>query len=151
MRKERINVRVDEGLLEKIDSKGENRSEIVRQALKNYLESNSFSGNVRQKQKQSPAKLEDVIEDIIDRRMEEDIYPRLGKIYNKLDEDIEDEDGVSVKLNVEMDTETHTFYEGYTQAFETPLSEIASEALEKKAEELSNNLRDIAKDASWLL
>ena len=80
----RINVRVDEDLLEEVDSQGDVRSDVVRNALKQYL----GKEDVRQEEQE----LADVVESVVDRKIENDIYPRLGNIYDRLEDEAGEDD-----------------------------------------------------------
>jgi hypothetical protein len=141
----RINVRVDEDLLEEVDSQGDVRSDVVRNALKQYL----GKEDVRQEEQE----LADVVEAVVDRKVENDIYPRLGNIYDRLEEEGEGEEQEAVvEIQARVDREVHDFYEGYTRAFETTLGEVTSELLEDHAREKSAELRDVSPtDPSWTL
>lgn len=143
----RINVRVDEDLLDEVDSQGEVRSEVVRDALKQYL------GKEEVKQSEAEAELDQVVERIVDRKMEDDIYPRFGNIYDKLEQEIDAErEDATVDLQVSLGRDVYDFYEGYTHAFQTTLDEIASDLLESEAQELSDELREVSpNDPSWML
>jgi hypothetical protein len=140
----RINVRVDEDLLEEVDSQGDVRSDVVRNALKQYL----GKEDVRQEEQE----LADVVEAVVDRKVENDIYPRLGNIYDRLDEGDGEEKEAVVEIQARVDREVHDFYEGYTRAFETTLGEVTAELLEDHAREKSAELRDVSPtDPSWTL
>ncbi len=141
----RINVRVDEDLLEEVDSQGDVRSDVVRDALKQYL----GKEDVRQEEEE----LADVVEQVVDRKIENDIYPRLGNIYDRLEEESGDGDEETVvDMQVRMDKEVHDFYDGYTRAFETTLGEVAAELLQEHAREKSDELRAVSpNDPSWTL
>jgi len=143
----RINVRVDEDLLDEVDSQGEVRSEVVRDALKQYL------GKEEVKQSEAEAELDQVVERVVDRKMEDDIYPRLGNIYDRLEQEMETEEQEAVvDLQVSLDREVYEFYEGYTHAFQTTLDAIASDLLGSEAQELSDELREVSpNDTSWML
>ncbi len=141
----RINVRVDEDLLEEVDSQGDVRSDVVRNALKQYL----GKENVRQEEQE----LADVVETVVDRKIENDIYPRLGNIYDRLEQEAgEDGEQAVVEIQARVDKEVHDFYDGYTRAFETTLGEVTAELLKDHAREKSAELRDVSPtDPSWTL
>jgi Arc/MetJ-type ribon-helix-helix transcriptional regulator len=140
----RINVRVDEDLLEEVDSQGDVRSDVVRNALKQYL----GKEDVRQEEQE----LADVVEAVVDRKVENDIYPRLGNIYDRLDEGDGEEKEAVVEIQARVDREVHDFYEGYTRAFETTVGDVVAELLEEHAREKSAELRDVSPtDPSWTL
>ncbi|MFP4188983.1 MAG: CopG family ribbon-helix-helix protein [Halobacteriales archaeon] len=137
----RINVRVDEDLLEEVDSQGDVRSDVVRDALKQYL----GKEDVRHDEDE----LADVVEGVVDRKIENDIYPRLGKIYDRLEEG-EGDNGAVISVKAEVDDDIREFYDGYTRAFETSIGEIAAELLEEHAREKSDELREVSPtDPSW--
>lgn len=137
----RINVRVDEDLLEEVDSQGDVRSDVVRDALKQYL----GKEDVRHDEDE----LADVVEGVVDRKIENDIYPRLGKIYDRLEEG-EGDNGAVISVKAEVDDDIREFYDGYTRAFETSVGEIAAELLEEHAREKSDELREVSPtDPSW--
>lgn len=137
----RINVRVDEDLLEEVDSQGDVRSDVVRDALKQYL----GKEDVRHDEEE----LADVVEGVVDRKIENDIYPRLGKIYDRLEEG-EGDNGAVISVKAEVDDDIREFYDGYTRAFETSVGEIAAELLEEHAREKSDELREVSPtDPSW--
>lgn len=141
----RINVRVDEDLLEEVDSQGDVRSDVVRNALKQYL----GKEDVRQEEQE----LADVVESVVDRKIENDIYPRLGNIYDRLEEEgeVKEEEAV-VEIQARVNEEVHDFYDGYTRAFETTLGEVTADLLEDHAREKSAELRDVSPtDPSWTL
>ncbi|MDY7083237.1 MAG: ribbon-helix-helix domain-containing protein, partial [Halobacteria archaeon] len=121
----RINVRVDEELLDEVDSHGDVRSEVVRNALKQYLGVEAQSDelvNVKQSE-QHQQQLAQVVEDVVNEKIEDDIYPRLGNIYDKLDEEMDDEsEKVPLEVQVNLDAEVYNFYDNYTRAFETTVS-----------------------------
>lgn len=139
----RINVRVDEDLLDEVDSQGDVRSDVVRNALKQYL----GKEDVRQEEQE----LADVVEQVVDRKIENDIYPRLGNIYDRLENEAGDEGSETVvDVQVSVDDEVREFYDGYTRAFETTLGEVAGELLEEHAREKSDELREVSPtDPSW--
>ncbi|MDY6764618.1 MAG: ribbon-helix-helix domain-containing protein [Halobacteria archaeon] len=148
----RINVRVDEDLLEKVDAQGEVRSEVVREALKNYVDEEPVLDD--EGVKQPPQELAQVVEDIVNQKIQEDIYPRFGKIYDKLDEEMEEEEEskVPIELTVNLSPEVYNFYEKYTRAFETPVSDIVSNLLEEEALRLSDQINQMPhKSPSWAL
>ncbi|MFP4174383.1 MAG: CopG family ribbon-helix-helix protein [Halobacteriales archaeon] len=137
----RINVRVDEDLLEEVDSQGDVRSDVVRDALKQYL----GKEDVRHDEDE----LADVVEGVVDRKIENDIYPRLGKIYDRLEEG-EGDNGAVISVKAEVDDDIREFYDGYTRAFETSIGEIAAELFEEHAREKSDELREVSPtDPSW--
>ena len=138
----RINVRVDEDLLEEVDSQGDVRSDVVRDALKQYL----GKEDVRHDEEE----LADVVEGVVDRKIENDIYPRLGKIYDRLEQEDEGDEDTVIEIQARVDDDVHEFYDGYTRAFETSVGEIAAELLEKHAHEKSEELREVSpSDPSW--
>lgn len=141
----RINVRVDEDLLEEVDSQGDVRSDVVRDALKQYLGKEDV--------KQEEQELAEVVEGVVDRKIENDIYPRLGNIYDRLEDEEGDSDGEKVvEIKARVNEEVHGFYDDYTRAFETSLGEITADLLEEHAREKSEELREISpKDPSWTL
>jgi hypothetical protein len=141
----RINVRVDEDLLEEVDSQGDVRSDVVRNALKQYL----GKEDVRQEEQE----LADVVESVVDRKIENDIYPRLGNIYDRLEDEAgEDGEKAVVEVQARVDKQVHDFYKGYTSAFETTVGEVVAELLEDHAREKSAELRDVSPtDPSWTL
>lgn len=141
----RINVRVDEDLLEEVDSQGDVRSDVVRNALKQYL----GKEDVRQEEQE----LADVVENVVDRKIENDIYPRLGNIYDRLEEETEEgENETVVEIQARVNKEVRDFYDGYTRAFETTLGEVTADLLEDHAREKSAELREVSpKDPSWTL
>jgi hypothetical protein len=139
----RINVRVDEDLLDEVDSQGDVRSDVVRDALKQYL----GKEDVRHDEEE----LADVVEGVVDRKIENDIYPRLGKIYDRLEEG-EGEERAVINVETEVDDDVREFYDGYTHAFETSVGEIAGELLEEHAREKSDELREVSpNDPSWTI
>jgi len=141
----RINVRVDEDLLDEVDSQGEVRSEVVRDALKQYL------GKEEVSDAEAEAELNQVVERVVDRKMEDDIYPRFDNIYDRIDEEMDaEEEKKALEVQTALDREVHRFYENYTRAFEEPLGDIVANLLEEDAREKSEKLRDM-NDASWLL
>lgn len=145
----RINVRVDEDLLEEVDSQGDVRSEVVRDALKTYLGVDQEGSKKEEVEEEDLAK---VVEDVVDQKIQEDVYPRLGNIYDKLEEEGELKQKKKIEVNVELSPEVYEFYENYTRAFETPLSEITAELLEDEAHELSEKLEDVSPaKPSWML
>ena len=138
----RINVRVDEDLLEEVDSQGDVRSDVVRDALKQYL----GKEDVRHDEEE----LADVVEGVVDRKIENDIYPRLGKIYDRLEQEDEGDEDTVIEIQARVDDDVHEFYDGYTRAFETSVGEITAELLEKHAHEKSEELREVSpSDPSW--
>ena len=141
----RINVRVDEDLLDEVDSQGDVRSDVVRNALKQYL----GKEDVRQEEQE----LADVVESVVDRKIENDIYPRLGNIYDRLEDEAgEDGEKAVVDVQARVDKEVHDFYNGYTSAFETTVGDVVAELLEEHAREKSAELRDVSPtDPSWTL
>ena len=141
----RINVRVDEDLLEEVDSQGDVRSDVVRNALKQYL----GKEDVRQEEQE----LADVVENVVDRKIENDIYPRLGNIYDRLEDEAGEEDEEAViEIQTSVNAEVRDFYEGYTRAFETTVGDVVAELLEEHAREKSAELRDVSPtDPSWTL
>jgi len=140
----RINVRVDEDLLEEVDSQGDVRSDVVRDALNQYL----GKEDVRQDEEE----LADVVEGVVDRKIENDIYPRLGNIYDRLERKEDGEDGTVLDVEARVDDDVREFYEGYTRAFETTVGEIAAELLGEHAREKSDELRDVSPSSpSWTL
>ncbi|MDY6780494.1 MAG: ribbon-helix-helix domain-containing protein [Halobacteria archaeon] len=145
----RINVRVDEDLLEEVDSHGDVRSEVVRNALKNYLDADE---SVRQAEVEGE-NLAELVEEVVDDKIQEDIYPRLGNIYDRLDEEHEDDgEKKTVEVRADLDPEVHGFYESYTRAFETTLSDLVADLLEEKAHELSDEIDEIGtRNPSWTL
>lgn len=148
----RINVRVDDDLLQKVDAHGEVRSEVVREALKKYVdEGNTVDG---EGVKQPPQELAQVVESIVDEKIQEDVYPRFGKIYDKLEEEMEEEEEskVPLELKVNLSPEVYNFYEKYTRAFETPVSDIVTNLLEEEALRLSDQINQMPhKSPSWAL
>ncbi|XGI82979.1 hypothetical protein ACEU6E_06750 [Halorutilales archaeon Cl-col2-1] len=138
----RINVRVDDDLLEEVDSEGDVRSEVVRQALKSHLGIEN----------DTDAEAE-TVEEVVEQKLEDEIYPRLGNIYDKLEDDEgKAADGKRMKVEFEIDPRVYDFYERYTKAFETPLSEIVSDVLEEEAVRLSNEIGEMSrKKPSWVL
>ncbi|MDY6776122.1 MAG: hypothetical protein SV253_08655 [Halobacteria archaeon] len=144
----RINVRVDDDLLEEVDSEGDVRSEVVRRALKSHLGVEEFSGSGSDSDAPS-----DTIEEVVEQKLEDEIYPRLGNIYDRLeDEEAKTADGKRMQVEFEIDPEVYDFYERYTQAFETPLSEIVSDVLEEEAVRLSDEIGEMSrKKPSWVL
>jgi len=141
----RINVRVDEDLLEEVDSQGDVRSDVVRDALKQYL----GKEDVRQEEQE----LADVVENVVDRKIENDIYPRLGNIYDRLEEETKgEEEKAAVEIQTRIDPEVRDFYEGYTRAFETTVGDVVAELMEEHAHEKSAELRDVSPtNPSWTL
>jgi hypothetical protein len=141
----RINVRVDEDLLEEVDSQGDVRSDVVRNALKQYL----GKEDVRQEEQE----LADVVESVVDRKIENDIYPRLGNIYDRLEDEAGEEDEEAViEIQTRVNADVRDFYEGYTRAFETTVGDVVAELLEEHAREKSAELRDVSPtDPSWTL
>jgi metal-responsive CopG/Arc/MetJ family transcriptional regulator len=141
----RINVRVDEDLLEEVDSQGDVRSDVVRNALKQYL----GKEDVRQEEQE----LADVVESVVDRKIENDIYPRLGNIYDRLEDEKEgEEEEAVVEIQTSVNAEVRDFYEGYTRAFETTVGDVVAELLEEHAREKSAELHDVSPtDPSWTL
>ena len=141
----RINVRVDEDLLDEVDSQGDVRSDVVRNALKQYL----GKEDVRQEKEE----LADVVENVVDRKIENDIYPRLGNIYDRLEDEAEgDEEKAVVEIQARIDADVRDFYDGYTRAFETTVGDVVAELLEEHAREKSAELRDVSPtDPSWTL
>jgi Arc/MetJ-type ribon-helix-helix transcriptional regulator len=138
----RINVRVDEDLLEEVDSQGDVRSDVVRDALKQYL----GKEDVRHDEEE----LADVVEGVVDRKIENDIYPRLGKIYDRLEQEGEGDEDTVIEIQARVDDDVHEFYDGYTRAFETSVGEITAELLEEHAHEKSEELREVSpSDPSW--
>lgn len=141
----RINVRVDEDLLEEVDSQGDVRSDVVRNALKQYL----GKEDVRQEEQE----LADVVESVVDRKIENDIYPRLGNIYDRLEDEKEgEEEEAVVEIQTRVKADVRDFYEGYTRAFETTVGDVVAELLEEHAREKSAELREVTPtDPSWTL
>lgn len=141
----RINVRVDEDLLEEVDSQGDVRSDVVRNALKQYL----GKEDVRHEEQE----LAGVVEKVVDRKIENDIYPRLGNIYDRLEEGAEEgEEEAIVEVQARVNEEIRDFYDGYTRAFETTLGEVTADLLEDHAREKSEELREVSPtDPSWTL
>lgn len=141
----RINVRVDEDLLEEVDSQGDVRSDVVRNALNQYL----GKEDVRQEEQE----LADVVESVVDRKIENDIYPRLGNIYDRLEDEAgEDGEKAVVEVQARVDEEVREFYRGYTSAFETTVGEVVAELMEEHAREKSVELHDVSPtDPSWTL
>ena len=141
----RINVRVDEDLLEEVDSQGDVRSDVVRNALKQYL----GKEDVRQEEQE----LADVVESVVDRKIENDIYPRLGNIYDRLEDEREgEEEKAVVEIQTRVNADVRDFYEGYTRAFETTVGDVVAELLEEHAREKSAELREVTpNDPSWTL
>ena len=141
----RINVRVDEDLLEEVDSQGDVRSDVVRNALNQYL----GKEDVRQEEQE----LADVVESVVDRKIENDIYPRLGNIYDRLEDEREgEEEKAVVEIQTRVNADVRDFYEGYTRAFETTVGDVVAELLEEHAHEKSAELRDVSPtDPSWTL
>ena len=139
----RINVRVDEDLLEEVDSQGDVRSDVVRNALKQYL----GKEDVRQEEQE----LADVVENVVDRKIENDIYPRLGNIYDRLEDEAGEEDEEAViEIQTSVNADVRDFYEGYTRAFETTVGDVVAELLEEHAREKSAELREVSPtDPSW--
>lgn len=133
----RINVRVDEELLDEVDSHGDVRSEVVREALKQYLGVDSQSdveyGDAEE--------ISEVVESVVDRKIQKDVYPRLGNIYDRLDEEVDESDSVSFEVGVDLDPEVYEFYENYNKAFGTSMSDLVSNMLEEEVTRLRDNAR----------
>ena len=142
----RINARVDDDLLDEVDSHGDVRSQVVRDALKEYL-------NTERGRDTDGDELVDLVEDVVEEKIEDDVYPRLGNIYDCLDESSEDQgDRIPVDLRAELDPEVYDFYEKYTSSFETSMSSIVADLLEENAREMSRDLEDVVPgDPSWFV
>lgn len=143
----RINVRVDEDLLDEVDSHGDVRSEVVREALKQYLGVDEQAEVGREGREE----LADVVENVVDRKIQRDVYPRLGNIYDRLDEEVEREaEDVPVDLSLELDPEVLEFYEKYAKAFGTPMSDLVSNMMESEAPKVREAARGIPYvDPDW--
>lgn len=143
----RINVRVDEDLLDEVDSHGDVRSEVVREALKQYL-GVGVDADVDADDREE---LADVVESVVDRKIQRDVYPRLGNIYDRLDEEVEREaEDVPVELRLELDPEVYEFYENYTKAFGTSLSDLVSNMLTDEVSRISEEARGMPYvDPEW--
>lgn len=144
----RINVRVDEDLLDEVDSHGDVRSEVVREALKQYLGVGVEAGAG----KGGEEELADVVENVVDRKIQKDVYPRLGNIYDRLDEEVEREaEEVPVELSLDLDPEVLEFYENYAKAFGTPLSDLVSNMMESEVPRIRETAQGMPYvDPEWL-
>ncbi|MFP4632705.1 MAG: hypothetical protein ACLFMT_04630 [Halobacteriales archaeon] len=100
---------------------------------------------------QDDAIARDEVVEVVEQRIEEDVYPRLSNIYSSL----ERRGGApasDVPENVELRPEVQRFYDGYTAAFEASVEELAAELLEEEARRLSEELESVSgEEPSWLL
>ncbi len=90
------------------------------------------------------------VEEVVDRRVREDVYPRLSKIYESLERESRGDASLPDDLDISRDVEE--FYEEYSRAFDASVEELVGELLEEEAYRLSEELETVSgENPDWLL
>ncbi|MFP4174384.1 MAG: zinc ribbon domain-containing protein [Halobacteriales archaeon] len=95
MRDSKITFRVSDDLLERVDRIDESRSEIMRDALRTYLEGERESNERREPSRNTRPTLDTVLRDMVEKVVEEAVDERLGARGGQ-----GARDGVNVTVNV---------------------------------------------------